>query len=85
MKFIPINTMLSLDFNYNTAIFRGLMLRNLESVRILVSYLLSYKMSNVYKDALMLDLKYLIQEKNINILDYFGESIHEKRAVDRDL
>ena len=61
------------------------MLRNLESVRILLDYLVKYKESNVYNDMLMLDLKYILKERKIKILDYFKESTKEKKLVDRKM
>lgn len=82
---MPRRAIISLDFNYNTAVYRGLCLRNLESVRLLLNYMIEYKDSNIYNDLLMLDLKYILQEKTVRIHDYFNESICEKKSVDRKL
>lgn len=61
------------------------MMRNLESVRLLLNYMVDYKTSSVYNDLLMLDLKYILQEKTITILDYFKESTTEKKSINRQM
>ena len=47
--------------------------------------MVKYKASNVYNDFLMLDLKYILQEKSIKIHEFLTESTSDKKSVDRKL
>ena len=84
MKLVPERAIVNLDFNYQTSISRGINMNTLDSVRILVKYMINYKTSNIYNDKVMLDLKSILNKK-INILDFFRESVFEKRSVQRDV
>lgn len=77
--------MINFDFNFNTTVYRGLKMKSMQSIKYLLDYMFKEVNSNEYYKLIMMDMHELMSSNfNSSFINFFGESLEEKKNVDRN-